>query len=692
MRIVLAKQISPNNINLAYVKGEKIRSDDVIQYKDLSGEVDENQLPIFAEARLTTSTNTVTPGITKLNLLVDTLNPKITSEFNFIKETAEYYPLWNKYTTKSPYFNTTAQKKLFLISACEIGKEYEILSTRAKVLVCPNTFTIWEQNTSNYLSIPGDAIYNNGTRTLTVTASGLSGKDIAIEFYVINNTISVRDELGNEISTKYIRIEPIKYETTPSETNRFGEVGVYGISDLTNLYDITVLFDNVLNPDLTYFIEYLAYDVNAEQTENRIEVLNIEPIYQKVSEFEAFHTFDSKVFKLVLLNPYDETYEIHTMIPNVWPRIYVDYPTNRNTKLTIVEPDNVPHDQPWFIEVSLDRTIVDNYTYSVLEKTTQGIINDLYQITSTIEDVVKLDNHTIKTQYNNLYIIFDNTGKPTNIKIENDGQDISDLIEWVDGKRGLIKLKSSINFVQKASFITYKYFLYNVQYKHINVNPYMVYNLTNNSILDKFVVLYMLPHEELDATKGRSIFHTIVYKSPERYDNVQEYEVSIEEALKFIRGESYLEHKFVYDQCSEYINSSVIRGDELHPLILGYISSSNITTPENLKFIDIRRRGGGIPLQIDFNELYAGSERHYNDIALYDGYNYDLSNIAIIEIKKSVRDMFVEILSKHDPYAQRQLRDGVSQFNIIEYANSFINQKIAKYLNAAARFIVEYKD
>jgi hypothetical protein len=692
MRVVLAKEISPLNVNIAMVKGEKIRSDDVLQFKNLAGEVTENQLPIFTEARVAQTIDVGGQDYNKINILNNTLNPEVTNQYNFIKDTAETIPLWNKYTLKNVHFNNSLQVKTYSIteSVADIG--YNILSQKADVLMCENTIVVKNIDTGAIID-PSKYVYNNCIRELTLKSS-IQDLNLLVYYFVINNSIILRDDLGNKIDSRHYRIEPRKYETTPNDTDKFGVIPATGIADLNNIYDINILLANVLEPDRTYFVEYLAYDKSSGNTNTEIEVINEGPIYTKVPAFQPSDDESSNVF--VVDDSDDTDFPIYTFIDTSWPKVFVKYPTDRTNKITLVEPDNVPHDLPWFIEISNDkltRTIdTVDYTYRPVERISQNIINDSYQIKTVKEDIIKVDSLTIKTQYNNLHLVNDNTGTFKNITIVNDGANINNLIEWIDAKQGLIRLSRSVNISQANNYIEYRYKVNNVQYNKINLNPFMIYNESNNAILDKFIVVYIMPEEELDITRGRSIFHSLVYKNPERYENVEEWQKSIDSALTYINGESSLGHEWLYNQIKTYINPSVTIGDELHPIILGYISASNISTPASMELIDVRRRGGGVSVNNNINELDAQNERHYLDIAKYDGYDYDLSNVAIVTVKNSVKDRIINILSKYDVTAQRLIRDNVEAFNIEAYAESYMEQVVQKYLNAGCKFTIQYED
>ena len=199
---------------------------------------------------------------------------------------------------------------------------------------------------------------------------------------------------------------------------------------------------------------------------------------------------------------------ITTVIPD-WPKVFVKYNRTRNNKLSLMEPLNSPHDTPWFMEVSnekLIRNINDtDYIYQPLERNAQNMITGQYQIVKVKESITKVDSNVLKTQYNNLQVTTDSSSNIQNITILNNDIDISNIIKSVDSKRGIINLNRDINVDQSNSFIEYYRYINNVQYKNINVNPYMLYNLSNSTILDKYVLIFMMPNESYSYLSSRLI-------------------------------------------------------------------------------------------------------------------------------------------------------------------------------------------
>lgn len=796
MKVVISNKLSPRNVNLAYIEGTKVKSDDVLQIKDTSLQYTENLLPIFTEDRICTAESDGT-----LNITNDTLTSQITSEYNYIKESAEYIPLWLKYRLKGVHFNNTAQFKTVFYTVSTLA-DYQYISPKSKSIVAINTINVEYKVGDNWVDVnTSHYIIDSGKKNVIFKTANLAfylGKDIRISYYLVNYALLIYDDIGNEMDTTYFRVDIRKHETSPGDAE-----GNFQESDtpfMNNIYEATLLFANIFDEDKTYFIEYTEYSVLTGTTNTKTEVINPSPLYSKVLELETFHIKDSYVFTID-----DTTMDIGTKLPEEWPIIFVKYPRNRNSKIAALEPHNIPHDLPWFIEISNDkftRTVDSNtYTYRPIERLSQNVINDSYTIKSSKEDIKKIDEFTIKTNYNDLFVTHNNNGIPTNITIYNSDTDISDAIDWIDNARGLIKLTRSININQANNYIEYQYKIFNIQYQGANLNPYMVFNHTNNNVIDKFIIIYMMPLEELIPSKGKSLFHATVYKYPERYEDVEDWQKGIDIATEYIEGnsdgqgtilltdlppsgttfyfgeitEEYVEgyNKFtegssweiytgvsgvmetaasisdgistselgiysatdyryadvasgevtiyksgdnqnvwfdtpsgevstmitteditgsrsnLYDLIGDYLSPDIPDESSLHPVILGYINSTNITTPEGLTFRDVRRRGGGIPVNQQVNELFDNEIRHHLDIAKINGYDYNLSNIAIVNIKKAVKTRLQGLLLRYDPYVQRQSRDNAN-FSIDAYSETYIESVVRKYLNAACHITIKY--
>lgn len=679
MRVVVAKDISPKNVNLALVDGTKIKSDDVIQIKDLSLAYTYNQLPIFTEARQCTVLSTGALDITN-----DTLTPHITSEYNYSSDTSTVTPLWLKYKLMLYYYNETIQNSVYTISSTQINTQYQFMSLKSQAIPIINTFKVEWYTVTGWYPIPSTYYtLDLGRRNISINNELYSGQRVRVTYNTLNMNISIYDENKKPMPLKYVRVEPSKYRTTPGETDEFQEISN---TPLNNIYDTTILFANVLEDNVTYFVEYSTYSFTTNTQETRLEVINPDSLYTKVVEFLSHHSKSAYVYTV---DP--DTFSITTKLNQYWPVVFVKYPTDRNSNIALLEPQHRTHDVPWFIELSNDKIINETddgtFTYQILEA---GSNPTGYSITNVTEDISKIDQYLIKTNYNDLHLRYNNVGTITNITLRNNDIDISNMIEWVDARRGIIKLTKDINISQRNNYISYQYRIYNVSYRNINVNPFMMYNQTNSNIVDKFVMFYMLPIEELRQELGRSVFHTIVYKTPEIYEGLEDHVKSIIAMRNFLLGTSNGVSN-LYTIIPEYLSPDIVDTSNLHPIILGYVNSTNITTANNIAFTDIRRRGGGLRVEENVDTLLDNQIRHYLDIAPIDGYEYNLSNVAIVHIRNAVKTALMSRFGTYDVYAQRQIRSNPN-FILEAYVESYIRHVVQKYLCASTHAIINYKE
>jgi hypothetical protein len=199
-----------------------------------------------------------------------------------------------------------------------------------------------------------------------------------------------------------------------------------------------------------------------------------------------------------------------------------------------------------------------------------------------------------------------------------------------------------------------------------------------------------------DSELSRDEVYTVYYSNADRNHEIIEVSCNESDSNIWVLSETNLEvtqitgsQSNIIADMGEYINSDFDIANDLHPIILGYSTTSNVTTPQSISITDVRRRGGGLPTIYDVDELSDDKLRHYFDVAKYDGYDFDLSNMVTITISTYVKDNLITQVSKFDPYAQRQLRLDPF-FNIEAYVESYIESRVKKYIPASCYFNIEY--
>ena len=111
----------------------------------------------------------------------ETLNPEITSEYNYIEDFAEEIALWNKYTLKRREYNKTSIDKTYAVTGVDSSTTYNFFSIKSTNVVCPNTVKVYYTGTE---SVVTDSNYYVDLAKNTIKfASGVTGNVLSGERY-----------------------------------------------------------------------------------------------------------------------------------------------------------------------------------------------------------------------------------------------------------------------------------------------------------------------------------------------------------------------------------------------------------------------------------------------------------------------------------------------------------------------------
>ena len=192
----------------------------------------------------------------------------------------------------------------------------------------------------------------------------------------------------------------------------------------------------------------------------------------------------------------------------------------------------------------------------------------------------------------------------------------SSLIEDVDVNNGILYLVPQAN-LDKELNIDYTYLETTYEYKYLNVNSHLTQNPT---LIDKFVVFYLLPVEGNHSVRNRSVYHIIA------------------------------------DSIEQGINSIPVPDQEMPIAILGAYNIRQLFNASDLSLLDTRSLGGGliqsagpksakldIPLPLvgegtEIEDLYTEAYRFW-DIGNYDGESYPGSAVVKMDIPENIRDI-----------------------------------------------------
>lgn len=314
--------------------------------------------------------------------------------------------------------------------------------------------------------------------------------------------------------------------------------------------------------------------------------------------------------------------------------------------IKLLKPYNDNSFLPWYPRLSVGsfaQTINSrNYIYSIPEYSTQVWSSRYGKPFIDIEGTspIFIDESTIQLPR---YPIF---WDGANILMFNGDTPLTqNLVKDVDINNGIIFLEKGNYFNKENLTINYTYLEKSYTYKHININGHFS---QNPFILNKYVVIYLLPNEASNTTpQKRNVYHVVADSLEEGIDNISK----------------------------NYVNSPYA--------VIGAYSIQNTYNSEELTILDTRVLGGGIIkssgpkpaghqlLDIDEKEnqeiedFYIES-RNYYDIGRVDGEVYPGAAAIDIDLPDT-------------------LRDSIPERDIIERATKFVAAGIYPLINFSKR-------
>jgi hypothetical protein len=279
------------------------------------------------------------------------------------------------------------------------------------------------------------------------------------------------------------------------------------------------------------------------------------------------------------------------------------------------------------------------------------------------EPVQQLDSKVL--QVAKYPILWNNHSYPI---LYNGDSPIRSIIEDIDVWTGKIYLKNELALNTSIS-IDYTYYEENYIYKYVNLNGHYS---QNPWILDKFVVIYLIPIEGNATHEKRTVFH--VYGS------------SLEEAIQNIK----------------------IDNPSIPIAIIGAYQVSQMRAEEQTSILDTRSYGGGLvdaingrrsPIQgktilltdkienitSNIEDTYEDSKSYF-DIGHYDGYPNPGAAAIVINLPESLRSYLNEKDLKNK--STKMLAAGI--YPIFDYYEELnINNVFSKDISFTSSFIPE---
>jgi hypothetical protein len=672
MKPIVANKLNAENVNVALVRATRLKSQDCIQIQDKSITYSDNLLPALTGAIETNST--AAGALSFPNATTDVM---VTNQSLYLYEEGRRVPLWYQYTASERYYNASSRLGNITFSDVSEGEEYIFVPQTSIELVARNTVKVEWDNVGSWVTIPSTLyVLDLGRRSIILTSDTYDEETIRVSFYAVNHDIAIVDQDGNDLAADKFGIILDRYKTYPGASDEFAENSSNPL--LNDMYLCTVYLSETPAIGETLTVKYRTIDEN-NVTEEREEIINPLSIYERISAFTTAETRNDMKFVV------GTDYAITTKLTD-HDTIFVKQVATRNSKIGLLEPQDILHDQLWFIEIAAQDTVIDGETYSLLEEDaflrTNGLI-----VKEHTEVARMLTAGKIKTKYNNILSTKNGSGF-SGISIQTSGTDLTSYISDIDSKNGIVYLTGEFPFDHLNTTITYRTLHKYVPYDALCVNAYRIFDQISEYVVDKYAVLYMLPTAELKPEMGRSVFHISVYKHPELvFEAVPSYKETVDGAIDHIVGADGSGVSNLYSLIPEYIASGA--GDTLHPIVLGVATVTSPVTASSLEFIDIRRRGGGMPEYETYLEHLSAEIRHNLDIAHWNQFEYNLDNIAVVRIPRTILDDLVIRMGRYDTELIRLLRADPT-YDVVKHADAFIRKQITKYLRAGCHFSVEY--
>lgn len=627
MRIKTTRWISPENIGLAIVDNAKVYSNEAIEINRYTGNYLENTVPIFTEYVRThtkvyeLAASNAQRSIYKTDIYLLSDDFMITNEVIFDRKNLQTIPLWYVYELRGYYINRSTTKKVITRSLRGDVINNLVVENSNEIPVVDVTFEIRPIDPDgNILDLISQTAYRvdvNNNRIVITNPNTLllyPEYDFQIQMRTVVPEISLSYADGSAVPKNLYRFQFQAYT-----------------SDLTDIrkdvYTARVLVSDIADSSLLQ-VEYEQYqDIqnNALSTRLVTEIANPRRLFLRTDGTKE------QAKTLLSENPYAYVLDggIYSVI-STKEDFFLKYSNITGEKITVKKPLGLTIEYPWYLEMVPNVFTRGGLTYDMVERNLYTFRDNL-RIAPITEEVARISATMLKVHNRNLFVRYEFDGTIVGLDLYVDGIKRNSIIDDIDARNGVILLNKSVGLNQRVT-CTYSYYTETIPYS-VNMNPSSRFP-NETKIIEKIMLMYMLPKEELKADATRSVFHLYVYKYPGIYANLAPYEVSIEAAEAFVTGLDEAGRSNLYSLIPEYINGTA--GNVLHPILLGAVTVNPTKTEESTRLIDIRQRGGGI---IEDRELEASNWntiRHFMDIGRWDGLKLNVGNVIVIDIPTSV--------------------------------------------------------
>lgn len=661
-RFAVSSVISESNINLAFLEDIKFTSADVVKVTKYTNLYDDNIIPIFSDF-----TKASVDDNGNINVFNKTDDFLITNETIIDEESLDLLPLWYVHNVKKPYMNITESSRDLKVNI-DGNIIDNLIPSGSNMKVINNSVTMYYSvdagNVYSYLPTQYYKVDVANDRIIITDQALLDAAEgyYRVQYSVIVPDIVIRDNYGNIINnTKYVP-----------------EINI--IEGTTGLYNVNILtwFSNT--DDIVYYVDYSTLE-NQQQVDES-EILRVYPLYKRASSKDAI--IDRNDRRIAITDDY--TVQSHLTI---FDTVYLKYTIENNEYIEIKAPENMPKNISWYIDIRAGRfrSSENNLVYDVVEKNKYMLKNN-QKVSNAVVEPIFISDTVVKLYHKNLYVSIDNEGNYTNMFFYVDGIDKTDLIDDIDIDNGILYLKDVISAYRDVS-VSYYYRSKYVPYEYLNVNPLKKYT-DNEDIILKNVIMYMLPKDYLNLSLNRSIFHKIVYKHPGSVKDVRPEEINVSKCISYILGTDETGKSNIYDEVSDYLSANA--ADDLQPIILGVINTSQILHPDRYDFIDIRNESLYLSDVYELADLLKINRDilNYADIGRYDGEPIYGDKVVIVRIPKRLQDKIQTLFETFDTETVRKTKFQ-SDYPIVRM-REYITGVLKKYFKVGLYFKIYFED
>lgn len=626
-----------NNLNIALIdKSTNISENSVIQIDDLSISESENRTPIFTDHTITKSDS---DGLISNSGNQFKTGAMLSNRYIFNPVSKLTVPLWYKYIPPNALHTKSVSNAINKFNNITLNKQYK-LSYADDSTVSKNKYIVQKRryDYQKWSSLKSSAYtINKAENTITITDTVYSGYNIKIINKTISDPIKVYYEDSSDVENYTIEL----IETINTPVSIFTETS----TAMSENFHIKLLLHEI--PEDTLYISYQGY------SEYLTFIVNPEHILKEDIDFSI-----------------QSNYDIETSLPDT--KFYIKYP-ERNSILNI-NKINTPQKSVWNITIPDTSTTINGYSYTPKEADT--INRD--KIITVKEPITRTDEKIIKLSRDNIYVRRGIDNKPLNVtlysELEN-GEIVNhnNVIDDIDESNKTIYLDriEPINTIRTT--IEYQVKLDNVPIYSYNLNPHKMFNkyaATSN------IIVYMIPESE--ASTNRTVFFFPVYNNYEFIESTNKYHMSM------MLGIDYIETGNVYEEISNYVNTT-----DIHPFILGTLAYIAPISPNDMDYIDVRRLGTDIAYDEILNPYYDSKHNNYTTVGYWWGKPLNLDNIAIVYIKQTTIDRLKVIYQQYDLYTQRQIENNDS-FNLDKHIiSNVVKPKIKSRLRVGCKLLLK---